>query len=110
MNISSETYFPERQQEYLDEIMEYMLENAANRKWLQHSGRKEGSTAFVQTSALYATDRNGNTTELACFFENLTQREQRRLRINKNQFELKILRSTEFRSSLQKTINEITIQ
>ena len=62
--INSRTYFSETSQKYLDEVMEYILENPANREWLEHSGMKGGSTAFVLTKALYATDKKGNKTEL----------------------------------------------
>jgi len=108
--INSRTHFTPSEQAYLDEIMEYLLKNPANKKWLKHAGKKGGSTAIVLTSAIYATDLKGNTTELAYFFEDLSQREMRRLKLNKNQFELKILTNQKFRDTIGYTLNIVTVE
>ena len=99
--INSRTYFDTESQKYLDEVMEYILENPANRKWLEHSGKKGGSTVFVRTKALYATDKKGNKTELAYFFDDLGVLENTRLKGSINEFELKILRSKKFRDKIK---------
>jgi len=99
--INSRTYFDPGSQKYLDEVMEFLLENPANRKWLEHSGMKGGSTAFVLTKALYATDKKGNKTELAYFFDDLGILENTRLQGSMNEFELNILTNKEFRDKIK---------
>jgi D-alanyl-D-alanine carboxypeptidase len=99
--INSRTYFDAESQKYLDEVMEFLLENPANRKWLEHSGMKGGSTAFVLTKALYATDKKGNRTEMAYFFDDLGVLENTRLQGSMNEFELKILTNKEFRDKVK---------
>jgi len=99
--INSRTYFDVESQKYLDEVMEFLLENPANRKWLEHSGMKGGSTAFVLTKALYATDKKDNKTELAYFFDDLGVLENTRLQGSMNEFELKLLTNKEFRDKVK---------
>mgnify|MGYP001100205832 CR=1 FL=1 len=104
--INSRTYFSETTQRYLDEVMEFLLENPANRAWLEHSGMKGGSTAFVLTKALYATDIKGNKTELAYFMNDLGFLENTRLQMSMNEFELKVLTSKEFREEVISILKE----
>jgi D-alanyl-D-alanine carboxypeptidase len=99
--INSRTYFDEQTQNYLDEVMEYILENPANREWLDHSGMKGGSTAFLLTKALYATDKQGNKTEMAYFLNDLSILEMLRLQMSMNELELKVLTNKEFRVQLK---------
>jgi D-alanyl-D-alanine carboxypeptidase len=99
--INSREYFSEQTQKYLDEVMEYILDNPANKEWLEHCGMKGGSTAFVLTEALYATDKKGNKTEMAYFFNNLSVLEMIRLQMSMNEFELKILTNKEFREKVK---------
>lgn len=99
--INSKTYFDSTTQKYLDEVMEGLMENSANRKWLKHAGTKGGSTEFVLTKASYATDKKGNTTELAYFFNDLDSVENIRLQGSMNEFELKILTDKEFRDKVK---------
>lgn len=84
--------------------MEYMLENPANREWLEHSGMKGGSTAFVLTKALYATDKNGNRTEMAYFLNDLSIIEMKSLQMSMNGFELNVLKNKEFRDKVKKKL------
>lgn len=102
--INSRNYFDSVTQKYLDEVMEYILENPANRGWLEHSGMKGGSTAFVLTKALYATDKKGNKTEMAYFLNDLTIPEITKLQMSMNKFELKILTNKEFRQKIKDTV------
>ena len=104
--INSRTFFDESTQQYLDEVLEGILANPANRQWLAHAGMKGGSTAFVLTKALYATDRNGNQTELAYFFNNLAPEENALLQTSMNDFELKILTDLAFRKHIQQTMSQ----
>lgn len=93
---NSKTYFGAKTQAYLDEVLEALMENPANRSWLKHCGMKGGSTLFVLTKALYATDKNGNKTELAYFFNDLSILQSVRLTRSLNAFELKILSDKNF--------------
>jgi len=87
--INSRTYFSSSTQKYLDEVMEVLLENPANRQWLEHAGMKGGSTAFVLTKALYAS------------VDNLGPLENARLQRSMNEFELKILTDEVFRRKVE---------
>lgn len=104
--INSRTYFSDSAQKYLDEIMEVLLENLANRTWLEHAGSKGGSTAFVLTKALYATDKQGNKTEMAYFFSDLDPLENSRLQLSMNEFELKVLTDNKFRKKVKEQLSE----
>jgi len=94
--INSRTYFDVKTQKYLDEVMEYLLDNPQNRTWLKHTGMKGGSTAFVLTKALYAHDKKSNRTELAYFFNDLGFLENMKLQQSMNEFELRILEGKDF--------------
>lgn len=102
--INSRTYFSLKTHQYLDEVMEFLLDNPANRKWLKHVGMKGGSTAFVLTNALYATDKTGNKTELAYFFNDLGVLQRIRLERSMNAFELKILTDEAFRNKIEREL------
>ncbi|MCR8632845.1 hypothetical protein [Paenibacillus radicis (ex Xue et al. 2023)] len=73
------------------------MQNPANRLWLEHAGSKGGSTAFVLTQAIYATDKEGNRTELAIFFNDLDEMQMEKLSSSLNVFGQKLLQDAEFR-------------
>lgn len=104
--LNSKTYFDETTYQYLDEIMEWLMKNPTNREWLAHSGMKGGSTAFVLTKALYATDKDGNTTEMAYFMDDLSFIESIRLQGSLNAFELAILSDDEFLETVAEKIGK----
>lgn len=89
--INSRTYFDSTTQHYIDLLMEGVLDNPKNREWLTHAGFKGGSTAFILTMALYATTKDGETTELAYFFNDLDTWDALLLQQNVNDFHLAIL-------------------
>ncbi|MGV8814795.1 MAG: serine hydrolase [Gelidibacter sp.] len=99
--INSRSYFREASQNYLDEVMEYILENPDNKTWLEHSGMKGGSTAFILSKSLYATDKKGNKTEMAYFLNNLSVLQIARLQLSMNEFNLKVLTNKKFREKLK---------
>lgn len=80
----------------LSQILETIMQNAANQQWLTHAGMKGGSTAFVLTKTLYATLKNGDQIELAYFLDGLTPQENQKLQGWMNPFELRILRDKTF--------------
>jgi len=99
--LNSKTYFSEGTQERLDAVMEGMMENPRNQEWLKHAGQKGGSTLFVATNAAYATDRDGNSTEIVFFANDLEEVERQKILNNLNRFNLKILRDEDFRKKLK---------
>lgn len=103
--LNNKTYFNEEIYKYLDPVMEQLMENPINREWLVHAGQKGGSTAFILTTAMYATDKEGNQTELAFFANDLTTREQAKLSRNMNGFKLKFLQDAEFRTLIKKELS-----
>ncbi len=75
--INSRTYFSQSVQMVLDTLMEWPMRlNPDNKKNFVHFGAKGGSTAFVLNYALYATDKQGNKTEMVIFTNNLGVFEQ----------------------------------
>lgn len=104
--INSRTYFDSATQKHLSVVMERLMDNPANKQWLKHAGIKGGSTSWVLTKALYATTTNDEATELAYFFNNLTDEEFEKLAMNMNSFELAILANRNgSRDSILKTLN-----
>lgn len=102
--LNSKNYFDEEVHRYLDELLEWLMEIPANQEWLEYSGMKGGSTAFVLTKALYATDTEGNKTELAYFINDLTLIQSIRLQGSLNAFELAILTDDEFLEEVAEAI------
>jgi D-alanyl-D-alanine carboxypeptidase len=103
--INSRTFFDAAVHKYLDVIMEGILQNPANREWLDHAGRKGGSTAYILTDTLYATDKKGNKTECAVFFNNLQPHQSLKLQKSLNSFELFLLQNDMFREKVKKTLS-----
>ncbi len=94
--IQNRTYFDSTTQQTLEKIMEWPMEAFdSNRKKYQHLGAKGGSTAFVLTYALYATDKNGDRTRLTFFFDDLTTVESTFLQSMLSGFQQKVLSSDE---------------
>lgn len=90
--INSRTYFNPKTQAVLDELMEWPMRfNPDNPKRFKHFGAKGGSTAFVLNYALYATDKQGNKTEMVIFTNNLGVFEQTLLQAEFQVFIQKIL-------------------
>lgn len=104
--LNSKTYFDERIHHYLDPVMEQLMQHQKNRESFVHAGRKGGSTAFVLTNAIYATDHDGNTTELAFFANQLSRYEQRKLAENMNLFQLNILKDSRFREKVREELED----
>ncbi len=90
----------------LAEVLESIMENTANRKWLKHAGMKGGSTNWVLTKAMYATTKKEMHIELAYFFNNLTPAENERLEMWMQPFELKILTDAAFREKVRTVLGK----
>lgn len=103
--LNSKEYFNEDIHKYLDPLMEQLMENPNNREWLVHAGQKGGSTAFILTNVMYATDKDGNKTELALFSNDLTLKEQAKLSRNMNGFQLEFLTDKEFRTYVKEELS-----
>ncbi|WP_235299189.1 serine hydrolase [Portibacter marinus] len=105
--INGRTFFDSKVQQHLNNVLEGIMDSPANKTWLRHAGAKGGSTAFVLTKAFYSTDKEGNTTELAYFFNDVGFLENSQLQRAMNQFELKILRDPSFLELLIEGLAEI---
>lgn len=99
--LNSKSYFFNEVHQYLDPVMEGLMRDSRNQEWLQHAGQKGGSTMFVLTNAMYATDNEGNTLELAVFMTDLTWKEQAKLSHSLNSFQLKLLTDETVREHLK---------
>lgn len=99
--LNSKTYFSKGAQERLDAVMEGMMENPKNQEWLKHAGQKGGSTLFVTTNAAYATDGDGNSTEIVFFANDLEEVERQKILNNLNGFNLRILKDEDFRKKVE---------
>lgn len=103
--LNNKKYFNENIHKYLDPVMEQLMKKTINRAWLVHAGQKGGSTACVITMAMYATDKEGNQTELAFFANDLSPIEQAKLSRNINGFQLKFLKNADFRMHIKKELS-----
>jgi len=103
--LNTKTFLPKEVHENLDPILEFVMENPNNQKWLKHSGFKGGSTAFTLTKAMYATDDDDVQYSLSYFLTDLSQLESVQLKMSMNEFELAILQDREFRKKLEKVLN-----
>ncbi|WP_226793330.1 serine hydrolase [Bacillus sp. B1-b2] len=100
--LNKKIYFHENVYQHLEPIMEQLMKNRTNQEWLFHAGQKGGSTAFIFTNAMYATDKEYNRTEIAFFANNLTMIEQAKLSRNISGFQLKFLTNRAFREQVKK--------
>lgn len=105
--MNSRSFFSAQVHEFLNEVMETIMEHPANREWLVHSGQKGGSTATLLTKTLYATLKDDNTIELAYFLRDLKVYSMVRLSISMNAFEHKLLNNKAYREEVIKRINRL---
>jgi len=102
--INNRRYFDENTYNILSVILESVMENPANKQWLQHAGMKGGSTMWVLTKAMYATTKKGERIELAYFFNDLSNAENTKLQQWMNKFELNILQDASFRKKVAQVL------
>jgi len=102
--INDRKFFSTEEQKYLDEVMEYLLENPANSDTFEHIGIKGGSTLSVLTKAAYATDKKGNKFEFAYFFNGLSNEENSRLQAGMNNFDQNIVLEPTFVQKVKEQI------
>ena len=98
--LNNRKYFSAATYTIFSRVTETIMENPANAGWLKHAGMKGGSTAWVLTKCIYATDANDNRIELAYFFNNLDTAEQTRLHKWMNDFERAVIANALFRNKL----------
>jgi D-alanyl-D-alanine carboxypeptidase len=99
--INNRRYFDDNSYAILSMVLETIMENPANKKWLKHAGMKGGSTIWILTKALYATSNEGTKMEMAYFFNDLSAAENEKLQKWMNAFELKILSDSAFRQKVK---------
>nr|WP_326142538.1 hypothetical protein [Bacillus paralicheniformis] len=107
--LNSKVYFSANVYQYLDPVMEQIMRNPNNCEWLVHPGQKGGSTAFILTIAMYATDKDGNQTDIAFFANDLTSFEKAKLSRNMNGFLLKFLKDSNFRAHIKKELPNLDL-
>ena len=78
-----------------------------NKDILSSFGIKGGTTAFVLTEALYASDAFGNSTAAALFFNDLKDWEKIIIGWNLSRFELKVLFDEKFRNVVCEKISAL---
>jgi D-alanyl-D-alanine carboxypeptidase len=100
-HLNGKKYFDTLTQRYLDEVIEFLMDNPKNKSWLKHAGMKGGSTLYVVTKAMYATDANGNTTEMCYGFYPIGWPENEVLPRALNDFDIAILKDGAFREQLK---------
>lgn len=98
--LNNRAYYDEETYAILSLVLETLMENPANKKWLRHAGAKGGSTAWVLTKATYATTTENKKIELAYFFNNLDPAENDKLQGWMNDFELNIIANANFRKKV----------
>ncbi|WP_341302214.1 hypothetical protein MHB44_07560 [Lysinibacillus sp. FSL H8-0500] len=103
--LNNKAYFSDKVYQYLDPVMEQLMERPKNRELFTQIGQKGGSTLFVVTIAMYAIDREQNKTELAFFANGLSDLEQVELSRNMNSFQLKLLTDKAFRERVNTELN-----
>lgn len=87
-------------QKIIDEIFSDFVNSKGNNQWIQRAGMKGGSTASVLTKALFLTDKKGNQYELVYYINNTDLKDNIRLQISMNEFELNLLTQEEFRNKV----------
>lgn len=102
--INTETLTDKNVSQHLKEILGWPLENVRNKKHSTSFGIKGGSTAFIVTEALYATDASGNNSALAVFFNDLKDWEKVIIDWNLSRFELKIMFDEKFRNTIKEKL------
>ena len=98
--INIRAYYDEETYAILSQVLETIMENPANKKWLKHAGGKGGSTAWILTKATYATTIDNKRIELAYFFNNLNPKDNDMLQGWMNDFELNIIAKPDFRKKV----------
>lgn len=98
--LNNRLIYSERTYEILSKLIETLMQNPNNKKWLIHAGKKGGSTLSLLSEATYATLQNGDKVELAFILDNLKPGEMQQLQQWLNLFEYKILTDPSFRNHL----------
>lgn len=104
--LNSKDYFSPACYAVLSPLMEKLMYDKKYQTMLKHGGKKGGSTAYVLTEAIYATDNQNNTTEMVVMFNNLSQMENLKLQFSLNEFDLKILSDSNFRQQVKTTLTK----
>lgn len=103
--LNNKDYYSEQAHSYLDPVMEQIMNNPVYQNIAEHAGFKGGSTAFVFTLAMYATDNEENQMEMAFFSNNLNSEEFELLSEHISNFQLKLLTEEAFRDEVQEQLN-----
>jgi D-alanyl-D-alanine carboxypeptidase len=100
--LNSKTYYDEKTQTVLHEIIETSMRYNSTKEFYKHIGIKSGSTLFIITKALYAEDHKGNKTEMAYFFNDLDAQERKKMTMFMKDFDRAVLRNPIMVQQIQK--------
>lgn len=100
--LNSKTYFDEKTQAVLNEIIETSMRYNSTKEFYQHIGIKSGSTTLIITKALYAEDLKGDKTEMAYFFKDLDAQERKKMIMSTKDFDRAVLRNPIIVQQIQK--------
>ncbi|WP_052759531.1 serine hydrolase [Paenibacillus sp. DMB20] len=102
--INSRTTFSPQVHQHLDAVMEGPMQNPANKESFKHLGFKGGSTNYVLNTAMYAVDKDNQSTEILLFTNNLESKEYQNFSKNINAFLNGVLTKPEFRKKVSDQI------
>ena len=106
--INQQNYFPEKEQEILEDLMEWrewpMEVHPDNKEHFKRLGGKGGSTVFVLTQAIYAEDKKGNKIEVVFLSNQKGLVDRLKIRRNFDGFLFEILQNEGFRSRVVKEL------
>jgi D-alanyl-D-alanine carboxypeptidase len=98
--LNNRKFLDKKSYSILAQVLEFIMENPANKQLYRHAGFKNGSTAFVLTEALYATTQTGERIETAYFFNDLTSTENEKLQAWLNDFRIALTLNEAFRKKV----------
>lgn len=104
--INSKSYFTKEIHQYLDPLLEYIMNKEVYQESFLYGGQKAGTTAFSVTMAMYATDKEHNQTSIAFFATQLNAIEQMKLAYSLNAFKRKLLTDTDFRHFVKESLTD----
>lgn len=102
--INSRKTFSPQVHKHLDTIMEGPMQSPNNQESFQHLGFKGGSTNYILNTAMYALDKDNNSTEILLFLNNIAKQDYPNIQENLNAFLKGVLTNSEVRQKVHEQI------
>ncbi|MBG9794123.1 hypothetical protein ABD76_17075 [Paenibacillus dendritiformis] len=80
------------------------MQSPGNQEMFQHLGFKGGSTNYILNTAMYAVDRDNNSTEILLFLNNIAKQDYPNIQENLNAFLNGVLTNPEVRQKVRQQI------